>query len=531
MELQFIGAAREVTGSLYLLTAAGKNILVDCGMEQGKDTYENQPLPINPAAIDAVVLTHAHIDHSGMIPALAARGFRGPIYATPATLALCDIMLRDSAHIQEMEAEWQNRKAKRAGENEYVPLYTQADAEQALNQFEGLPVENSREIFPGVRLTFTDAGHLLGSASVTLEITEEEESKTIVFSGDIGNLHQPILNNPQYLTKADYVVMESTYGDRLHGPRPDYLADLADALQITFNRGGNVVIPSFAVGRTQEVLYFLREIKEKGLVQGHEGFPVYMDSPLAINATSIFREADINEFDQEMKDLLIRGINPITFEDLRICVTAEESKQINFETRPSVIISASGMAEAGRIRHHLKHNLWRKECMVLFVGYQAVGTLGRKLYDGEKRVKLFGETINVAAEIRTLKAISGHADQAGLITWIDSFDPKPARVFITHGEEDVALLFEGLLKEKGYATDVPYSGDTWDLAHNRLIEPGSRKPAQGKAKKQKKQMKSDSALNQALERLTALVKNSQGYSNKLKDKLTRQINDLINRWE
>lgn len=531
MNLEFIGASREVTGSLYLLSAGGRKILIDCGMEQGGDSYENKPLPLNPAAIDAVVLTHAHIDHSGMIPALSARGFRGPVYATPATRSLCDIMLRDSAHIQEMEAEWKNRKAMRAGEAEYLPLYTQQDAEKALEQFEGLPVETPREIFPGLRLTFTDAGHLLGSASVTLEIQEAGQARTLVFSGDIGNLHQPILNDPHYLTRADYVVMESTYGDRLHGPQPDYLADLADTLQTTFDRGGNVVIPSFAVGRTQEILYFLREIKERGMVRGHEGFPVYMDSPLAIKATNIFHEADADEFDQEMKDLLARGVNPITFDDLVICVTAEESKQINFEKRPCVIISASGMAEAGRIRHHLKHNLWRRESTVLFVGYQAVGTLGRALYDGEKSVKLFGETITVAAEIRALKAISGHADQAGLLTWIDSFNPRPIRVFVTHGEEEVALLFEGLLKEKGYATTVPYSGDTWDLLQNIQTEAGSPARAQDRPGKLKKQRRAAGALAQALNRLTLLVEHSEGYSNKLKEKLTRQINELVSRWE
>ncbi|MDD3109388.1 MAG: MBL fold metallo-hydrolase [Eubacteriales bacterium] len=531
MNLHFIGASREVTGSLYLLRANGKNILVDCGMEQGKDTYINQPLPISPAVVDAVVLTHAHIDHSGMLPALASRGFRGPIHATPATLALCDIMLRDSAHIQEMEAEWQNRKAKRSGGEEYVPLYTQADAQQALNQFETLPVTETREILPGVRLTFTDAGHLLGSASATLQLTEDGVSKTIVFSGDIGNTNQPIINDPHYLSRADYVVMESTYGDRLHGPRPDYLADLADALQLTFNRGGNVVIPSFAVGRTQEILYFIREIKEKGMVKGHDGFPVYLDSPLAIKATHIFTQANINEFDQEMRDLLARGANPITFEDLRICETAEESKQINFEPRPCVIISASGMAEAGRIRHHLKHNLWRREATVLFVGYQAVGTLGRMLYDGEKRVKLFGETIQVAAEIRMLKAISGHADQAGLIRWLEAISPRPARVFITHGDEDVAVLFKELLEQKGYATYVPYSGDVWSLSGNEQLETGSPALAKGKGKQKKKQVKADAALSHAMERLALLAAHSEGFSNRLKDKLARQINDLARRWE
>jgi len=531
MDLQFIGASREVTGSLYVLSTGGRNILIDCGMEQGKDTYVNQPLPISPAFVDAVVLTHAHIDHSGMLPALVSRGFKGPIHATPATLALCDIMLRDSAHIQEMEAEWQNRKAKRSGEDGYVPLYTQADAQQALEQFKPLPVKEPREILPGVRLTFTDAGHLLGSASASLEVTEEGVTKTVVFSGDIGNINQPIINDPHYLSRADFVVMESTYGDRFHGPRPDYLADLADALQVTFNRGGNVVIPSFAVGRTQEILYFLREIKEQGLVKGHDGFPVYMDSPLAIKATHIFTQADLREFDQEMRDLLDRGVNPISFDDLRVCVTAEESKQINFEKRPCVIISASGMAEAGRIRHHLKHNLWRKESTVLFVGYQSVGTLGRALYDGEKRVKLFGETVKVEAEIRMLKAISGHADQAGLVKWIEAISPKPTRVFITHGDEDVSLIFEQLLEEKGFHTTVPFSGDVWSLTRDEQTAFGSPALAKGQSKQRRKEAQADSALVHAMDRLTQLVGQSDGYSNKLKEQLAHQINSLAQRWE
>ena len=402
MNLMFLGAAREVTGSSYLVSINGKNLLIDCGMEQGKDTYQNRDLPVAPHQVDALVLTHAHIDHSGMIPALVKRGFKGSIHATPATEMLCDIMLMDSAHIQEMEAEWQSRKAQRSGGEAYEPIYTQEDAARALTLFAPLPYGEKREVLPGCVLSFTDAGHLLGSASATLELTEEGLTQTIVFSGDIGNLNQPIIKDPQYLTKADYVVMESTYGDRLHGDRPDYLKNLSEVLQATFNRGGNVVIPAFAVGRSQEILYFLREIKEKGMVQGHDGFPVYMDSPLAIKATRIFLDSDPSAFDEEMQGLLRSGTNPISFPDLRICVTAEESKQINFETRPCVIISASGMAEAGRIRHHLKHNLWRHECTVLFVGYQSVGTLGRQLYDGEKTVRLFNETIAVKAEIRAL---------------------------------------------------------------------------------------------------------------------------------
>lgn len=531
MEILFLGAAREVTGSMYLVTINDKHLLVDCGMEQGPDTYENQELPVNPSEVDAVVLTHAHIDHSGMIPALVKRGFQGTIHTTPATQELCDIMLRDSAHIQESEAEWQNRKAARSGEAQVEPIYTQLDAENALKLFEPLPYLQKREILPGCVLSFTDAGHLLGSASATLEMTEDGVTKTAVFSGDIGNLNQPIIRDPQYLDKADYVVMESTYGDRLHGDRPDYIADLTDALQTTFDRGGNVVIPSFAVGRSQEILYFLREIKERGLVKGHEGFPVYMDSPLAIKATQIFMETDLSFFDPEMQDLLRQGRNPITFPDLTLCLSAEESKQINFETRPCVIISASGMAEAGRIRHHLKHNLWRPESTILFVGYQSVGTLGRQLYDGAKTVRLFNEIVAVKAQIRALHAISGHADRDGLIAWINHFSPKPIRVMVTHGEENVALSFAELLDSMGYNTFVPYSGDSWNLLSDQQEAAGSRAPALKKKAKQKKAQKRTNALLQALERLTRLVHKSEGLSNKLKEKFAKQINDLARRWE
>jgi metallo-beta-lactamase family protein len=531
MNVLFLGATREVTGSCFLVTVRGKHVLIDCGMEQGRDTYVNQDLPINPGQVDAVVLTHAHIDHSGMIPALVKQGFRGAIHATPATQMLCDIMLRDSAHIQEMEAEWQNRKAARAGEASYEPLYTQQDAQAALDLFEPLPYKEQREILPGCRLSFTDAGHLLGSASATLALDEDGVSKTIVFSGDIGNTSQPIIRDPQYLSAADYVVMESTYGDRLHGARPDYLADLSDVLQTTFDRGGNVVIPSFAVGRSQEILYFLREIKEKGMVKGHDGFPVYMDSPLAIKATQVFRETDISFFDENMQALLRAGVNPITFPDLTLCVTAEESKQINFETRPCVIISASGMAEAGRVRHHLKHNLWRKEATILFVGYQSVGTLGRQIHDGAESVRLFNETIAVNAQVRTLHAISGHADQEGLLKWIDSFNPRPQRVFVIHGEEAAALQFEDLLKQRGLATAVPYSGDGWDLVRNQQEQAGSRALVSRQKTKRKKAAQRDDALNQALARLSRLVQNSRGLSNKLKEKLARQINELAKRWE
>ncbi len=532
MNLQFLGAAREVTGSKYLLQTEGKNILIDCGMEQGADTYENQQLPIEASLVDCVVLTHAHIDHSGMLPELYQHGFRGAIYATPATKALCDIMLLDSAHIQEQEAQWRNRKAERAGDPPYVPIYTTEDAQGTLTLFRTASYGQPTQILDNVILTMSDAGHLLGSASASLEVREKGQVKTVVFSGDIGNLSQPILQDPQYLTKADYVVMESTYGDRVHGERPDYLADLADALQTTFDRGGNVVIPSFAVGRTQEILYFLREIKERQMVRGHEGFPVYMDSPLAIKATEIFRTSQENNFDAEMRALLAAGINPISFPDLKLCVTAEESKQINFEKRPCVIISASGMAEAGRIRHHLKHNLWRADSTILFVGYQSVGTLGRQIVDGAKEVRLFQENIAVHAQVRLLKAISGHADMDGLLVWAESFSPNPTRFFVCHGEEEVALSFAAKLEAAGKQTAVPYSGDAWDLLKDAQSAQGSREPAKKKARKAKaKTTEADRQLQSAFDRLRNLIDQSRGYSNNLKIKLAEQISKLLRKWE
>ena len=535
MDLQFLGAVREVTGSRYLLRTGGKNIMIDCGMEQGGDTYENQELPMAAGLVDAVVLTHAHIDHSGMLPKLYADGFRGPIFATPATVQLCQIMLLDSAHIQEQEAQWRNRKAERSGGALYDPIYTTEDAENTVNLMRPVSYGQKAQVVDKVYLTFTDAGHLLGSASATLDIEEGGEKRAVVFSGDIGNLNQPILNDPTYPTRADYVVMESTYGDRLHGERPDFIADLVDVLQTTLDRGGNVVIPSFAVGRTQEVLYFLRVIKEQGLVKGHDGFPVYLDSPLAIKATHIFVDAQENNFDEEMRALLRSGINPISFEDLRISLTADESKAINFEKRPCVIISASGMAEAGRVRHHLKHNLWKKEATVLFVGYQSLGTLGRKLQDGARAVRLFQEDIEVHAQIRTLAGVSGHADRDGLIRWIQAFDPKPTRVFVAHGEEEVAVGFAQLLTGMGFTCEVPYNGDVWSLTQDAIRAEGSRELAQKSIRKEAARRASTSTaatlLRSTADRTRRLLNEAEGYSNGLKVKLAEQLNKLLAKWE
>ena len=448
MELMFIGADHEVTGSCHYLRVGDKNILVDYGMEQGIKVFENCELPVDSALIDYVFLTHAHIDHSGLLPLLYAKGFRGSIYATEATCDLCSIMLRDCAHIHMQEAEWKNRKAKRSAENELVePLFTMEDADGAIRRLVPCDYEKDVEVCEGVRIRFTDIGHLLGSSSIEVWATEDDVTRKIVFSGDIGNTGHPLIKEPKNTDTADYVVMESTYGDRLHAEeKVDYIGELTKILQTTFDRGGNVVIPSFAVGRTQELLYFLRQIKAGRLVKGHEGFPVYVDSPLAVEATGIFQKNEDDCFDEEAMELVRQGINPIAFPGLRLAITSDESRAINFENTPKVIISASGMCEAGRIRHHLKHNLWRPECTILFVGYQAAGTLGRMIVEGTKEVKLFGEQIEIRADIRKLVGMSGHADKNGLLNWIKGFQEIPKKVFVVHGEDSVSMLFTECLK-------------------------------------------------------------------------------------
>ncbi len=533
MELIFLGADHEVTGSCHMVKAAGKAVLIDCGMEQGEDVYENQEMPASPSGIDAVLLTHAHIDHSGLLPLLYAKGFRGQVFATKATCDLCQIMLRDSAHIQEFEAEWRNRKAKRAGKPEFVPLYTMEDAEGLLELLVPLDYDQKTELFPGIQARFSDVGHLLGSASIELWVTEGEVTKKLAFSGDIGNTDQPLIRDPQYLDTADYVVMESTYGDRLHsGARVDYVKELTQIIQKTFDRGGNVVIPAFAVGRTQEMLYFLRKIKEDQLIKGHDGFKVYVDSPLAIEATSIFNKHQYSCFDEEAMELLAKGINPIRFPGLTLSVTSDESKQINFDTEPKVIISASGMCEAGRIRHHLKHNLWRPECTVLFVGYQSTGTLGRNLLEGAGSVRLFGETIEVRAEIKRLDGISGHADKKGLLAWIDAFDPKPQKVFVVHGEDAVCDSFAACLKEEhGLDALAPYSGAVYDLAAGKLVFEGHPVLKRREKPAAKRAGTVFARLVAAGERLMAVIRKNEGGANKDLARMADQINTLCDKWE
>ncbi len=533
MKITFLGAAHEVTGSCYLLEVCGKNILIDCGMEQGKDTYVNVEIPVASVDIDAVLLTHAHMDHSGKLPLLYTEGFRGAIHTTSATKALCDIMLRDSAHIQMAEAEWKNRKGKRSGDEAAIPLYNMEAALATNKLFISHEYSEKFTLFDGVEVRFIDVGHLLGSASIEIWITEEGVTKKIVFSGDIGNLNQPLINDPQYIEEADYVVMESTYGDRSHGETPDYIGELTDIIQRTLDRGGNVVIPSFAVGRTQVLLYFLRKIKDDKLIKGHGDFKVYVDSPLAVEATQIFHEHMIGYFDQDAMDLVNKGINPLSFPGLMTSITADESKAINFDDSPKVIISASGMCEAGRIRHHLKHNLWRKDSTVVFVGYQAVGTLGRMLLDGVPEVKLFGENIQVAADIYKMAGVSGHADREGLVKWLKGFKKKPDMVFVAHGDTQVCDLFtEYISKDLGYTAVAPYSGTTYDLAANVMVKEGNAIPIDSKAAEDRPVAGSVfERLVLAGKRLSAVIQHNKGGANKDLAKFLSQINSLSDKWD
>lgn len=534
MKLTFVGAAHEVTGSAHFLNACGKNILIDYGMEQGINAFENVELPVSVSDIDIILITHAHIDHTGLLPTLYPKGFKGKIYATHATYELCKIMLRDSAHIQEFEAEWKNRKNKRAGKEVYVPLYTMQDAEGILEFFIGVDYEREIKIAEGIRVRFVDVGHLLGSASIEMKIKEEDTERTLVFSGDIGNTDQPIIKDPTYLEKADYVLMESTYGDRFHGDKPDYVKEFTDIVQETFDRGGNVVIPSFAVGRTQEILYFIRQIKEQRAIYGHEDFEVYVDSPLAIQATTIFQNNYLSCFDEEAMQLIHDGINPLSFKGLKTSVTSDESIGINFNPMPKIIISASGMCEAGRIRHHLKHNLWRRECTILFVGYQAHGTLGRALIEGAKTVKLFGEEISVNAKILSLKGVSGHADKQGLLNWIKAFRPKPKAVFLVHGDSEVAVNFrEHLTKEEGFLAYTPYSGSIFDLKTGEWEYEALPKPIE-KMDKGEKATKAKTVYDRLViagERLMAVIARNKGLANKDTAKFTNQINSLCDKWD
>ncbi|MCR5088416.1 MAG: MBL fold metallo-hydrolase [Oscillospiraceae bacterium] len=536
MKIGFYGAAHEVTGSCTLLEVGNHRGIVDCGMEQGKDLFVNRPLPCAAGELDFVLLTHAHIDHSGMLPKLCKDGFRGTIYTSAATQALCEIMLRDSANIQESEAEWKNRKAQRSGAAAVEPVYSMEDAEAVLKLFRPCSYGDMIQVNESVSIRLTDVGHLLGSAAIEVWLNENGQERKLCFSGDVGNTGQPILRDPLPVKQAEYLIIESTYGDRLHTEeRVDYVAELAARIQRTLDRGGNVVIPSFAVGRTQEILYFIRQIKQRGLVTGHGEFPVYMDSPLAIEATGIFLQCDTDYLCDEMRDEIRSGINPLVFPGLELAVSQEESVAINENKTPKVIISASGMCDAGRVRHHLKHNLWRPESMVLFVGYQAVGTLGRLLVDGAESVKLFNETIHVEAEIETLPGISGHADKNGLLAWLQGFEKKPAFVFVNHGDPESAEAFcDTLNKELGYRAFAPFSGACFDLLENRWLAFPEGVPIEKTTAVEGRKRTGSQAFTELVdvaEKLLKLCLSLEGHANRELRGYTEAIRKLIARIE
>jgi len=531
LKLTFFGAARAVTGSCHCVECGGKKILVDCGLQQGRDERDNRQLDFSAGYIDAVVVTHAHIDHSGRIPLLVKQGFQGNIYCTRLTGQLLSIMLRDSAHIQESDAQWTNQKGRRAGREPVEPLYTVADAEEAVKRIVTCEYDSEIQIADGVKARFVDAGHLLGSASVEMWLTEGSETRKIVFSGDIGNRDQPIIRDPQYIRQADYVLTESTYGDRLHdvSEQPDYTGDLAAIIDETLSKGGNVIIPSFAVGRTQELLYFMREMKEQGMVKSVPNFQVYVDSPLAGEATRIF-SGDLHGYLDEQAIQALKGGALFQFPGLNITESSEESKALNLDKSPKVIISASGMCDAGRIRHHLKHNLWRAECAVVFVGYQAEGSLGRRLLNGVSSVKLFGEEIAVRARIVNFHGLSSHADRDGLLQWIDHYQPKPRQVFVVHGDCEVTEIYADTLRQRGLPAHAPDYEEVYDLLENRVLAAGIPLPPKSAAA-----APAASPAYRRLEdmgaQLMQVIARNKGGANKDLGKFADQLRALIEKWD
>ena len=533
MKLSFFGADQCVTGSCHCLEVNGKKILIDCGLQQGRDEVDNSSLPFHAGEIDFVLVTHAHIDHSGRIPMLLKQGFQGRIFATRLTAQLLDIMLQDSAHIQESDAEYQNRKNLRAGRPTVEPLYTVEDAQRVREFLTTCEYGEKVDLCEGVSMECIDAGHLLGSASMKLTLTENGETRTIVFSGDIGNVDQPIIRDPQFFHEADFVVMESTYGNRNHTEVWSYTDELAQIIDETLGKGGNVVIPSVAVGRTQELLYFIRQIKDENLVKSVPNFDVYVDSPLSKAATTIFCGDLRGYLDEEAVALVKDGTHMFNFPGLHLTETVDESKNLNLDPSPKVIISASGMCDAGRIRHHLKHNLWRPESAVVFVGFQSPGTLGRHLLDGAESVKMFGEEIAVRAKIVNFQGLSSHADRDHLLNWIDQFaSAKPTHVFVVHGDREVAPAFAADLAERGFAAHAPRYTEVYDLLTDRIVEQGYL--PEPKKKSFEGAPRVSSAYRRLVElgdALAALIRRSQGRDNKTLADFAESLRKILEKFK
>jgi metallo-beta-lactamase family protein len=518
MKMEFYGAAGCVTGSCHILHVGGKKILLDCGLYQGKDEKDrgNEEFVFNAKNIDFVILSHAHIDHSGRIPLLYKRGFKGQVICTEATRDLCSVMLTDSGHIQEMEIEWKNRKRVRQGLEPVEPLYTAKIAELSLFLFKAVSYDATIELFEGFKVRFRNAGHLLGSSFVELFIKEEnKEEVKIVYTGDVGNVNVPIIKDPTVLDYADYLIMETTYGDRLHDKQDAQFEKLASVIKETFANGGNVVIPSFAVGRAQELLFELDKYLEKHMFKD---LTVFVDSPLAVQSTKIF-EKYIDDFDEEAKQEFLKGNNFLEFKGLIFTNSPEDSIKINKIQRGAIIISASGMCEAGRIKHHLKHNLWRKECAIVFVGYQAEGTLGRAIVNGTKKVKLFGEEIAVNAKIYNLPGLSGHADRDGLINWVDKFIKKPKNILLVHGDKEAQQSFKELVKDRGYDAQIMEQGQVVYINESRIEDKKEVNDASNI-----KEKINDSNIKEKIIKLLDSIDNVDEIN---KESLLKQINDVI----
>ncbi len=470
MDLTFLGAAKEVTGSSFLLEGKLLKILIDCGLFQGgkeADVKNKAEFPYDPAQIDFLLLTHAHIDHSGMIPKLVKEGFQGRIIATKATFELCQIMLKDSAHIQEMEAEWASKRERRKGHPPIAPLYTMEDAEKALSLFEEIDYDYKIQLNDQVNAVFRNAGHILGSAVIKITYENNNQSKDIVFTGDLGREDQPIVRDPHFVKNAHHLVIESTYGNRYHENGPEEKREqLFRILDEAFKKNGKIIIPAFAVARTQDLLYELNLLIEQKKIPS---IPIYIDSPLAISATDIFSQ-NPEYFDKKTAKLISSGDNPFDFPGLSFTRTVEESKALNEKKEPAIIISASGMCEAGRIKHHLKHNLWRPEATILFIGYQAKRTLGRRIVDGAKQVKVFGEDISVKAQIRSIEGFSSHADKNELIDWVENLKDQLQQIFVVHGDEEASEELAHAFRDR-YQIDtfVPERGQRFDLSDKDFI--------------------------------------------------------------
>ena len=536
MKIKFCGASTGVTGSCHLLTSGEHKILLDCGQFQGgkaQDALNYEKFPFEPSEIECVVLSHAHIDHCGRLPLLTKRGFEGKIYCTDATADLLSVMLKDSAYIHEKETEWKNRKAERAGREQVEPLYTIEDAEKALSLVSPILYDQQIEINSDMKIVFNDAGHILGSAITELWVTEDDKESKIVFSGDLGMEGRPILRDPTYIKKADYVIMETTYGNRIHKELGSGVDKLIEIILNTTRRGGNVVIPSFAVGRTQELIYELNRFYDSNNEYRKEldKIFVYIDSPMATTATEIFRR-NAQVFDEETREYILKGDNPLEFKNLKFTRSSKESQDLNFNKEPKIIISASGMCEAGRIRHHLKHNLWNPKNSIVFVGYQGQGTLGRSLVEGIKMVTLFGEEIQVNAEIHNLEGFSGHADQNGLFAWLAHFEQKPKQIFLVHGEEESKKDFAKLVNEKlSYEPIVVMGNSEFELDMNKseIVNMDSTREQAAEADKIQKVRDKLSSIHLDLEKI--LYSANLAVEENISDKKITLINNIIQELE